>query len=179
MVTAIELAAAFNAGMGQRYAVRLCGGAEEPFYKAASESTPYATIVYRADYLRSALHELAHWCIAGTVRRGLDDYGYWYEADGRSFEQQLAFMRVEAKPQALESIFCRVLGIPFQVSLDNLENGFTRAVTQQFADQVSDEVLRLRAIVWPQRWLELQELLLQLAESYSAFHENQCHTQRA
>ena len=56
MVTAIELADAFNAGMGQRYAVRLCGGAEEPFYKAASESTPYATIVYRADYLRSALH---------------------------------------------------------------------------------------------------------------------------
>ena len=113
------------------------------------------------------------------MRRGLDDYGYWYEADGRSFEQQLAFMRVEAKPQALESIFCRVLGIPFQVSLDNLENGFTSAVTQQLADQVSDEVLRLRAIVWPQRWLELQELLLQLADSYSAFHENQCHTQRA
>lgn len=179
MITAIELADAFNEGMGERYAVRLCGGAAEPFYKAASESTPYAMLVYRADYLRSALHELAHWCIAGKVRRALDDYGYWYEADGRSFEQQLAFMQVEAKPQALESIFCEALGIPFQVSLDNLESGFDSAVTQHFARQVRDEVHNLRTRAWPQRWLELQELLIQLAESDLASGESQCHTQRA
>jgi elongation factor P hydroxylase len=56
------------------------------------------------DYLASALHEVAHWCLAGVERRKLEDYGYWYSPDGRSRGEQSAFENVEARPQALEWI---------------------------------------------------------------------------
>ena len=48
------------------------------------------------------------------------DYGYWYEPDGRSAEQQAEFERVEVKPQALEWIFAQCCGAPFRISADNL-----------------------------------------------------------
>ncbi len=111
-----------------QYNTLLLGGAQEPYYRAARleknrsgviSQTP-AQIEFRQDYVRSALHELAHWCIAGRERRRLDDYGYWYAPDGRTPDQQKAFFRVEIKPQALEQIFCRALGIGFCVSVDNL-----------------------------------------------------------
>jgi elongation factor P hydroxylase len=47
------------------------------------------------------------------------DYGYWYAPEGRDAAQQAAFFRVEAAPQALESIFCEALGVPFSPSVDN------------------------------------------------------------
>ncbi len=103
------------------YSTRLIGGFPEPFYKAAVNGLP-AEIQCTRDFERSALHELAHWCIAGDKRRLVDDYGYWYEPDGRSDEQQEIFFRVEIKPQAVEKHFCMALDIPFQVSLDNLDN---------------------------------------------------------
>ncbi|CAA0096328.1 Elongation factor P hydroxylase [Zhongshania aliphaticivorans] len=64
--------------------------------------------------------EFAHWCIAGERRRQQVDYGYWYEPDGRSLEQQRIFESVEAKPQALEWMFSVAAGLPFRVSIDNL-----------------------------------------------------------
>jgi len=110
------------------YFTVLCGGAKEPFYRATCESTgpdgktrlEPARIEFRQDFVRSALHELAHWCIAGKTRRQIDDYGYWYAPDGRTAEQQRAFFQVEVKPQALEQVFCQALGIDFSVSIDNL-----------------------------------------------------------
>ena len=62
----------------------LIGGATEPYYQPGSPHRIY----FRADYVRSALHEVAHWCVAGRRRRQLPDYGYWYSPDGRDAEQQ-------------------------------------------------------------------------------------------
>jgi len=100
---------------------RLVGGFPEPFYRAADGDAP-AEIQFTRNYERSALHELAHWCVAGNTRRQHDDYGYWYEPDGRSSEQQKLFFEVEVKPQAIESHFCDALQITFDVSVDNLDN---------------------------------------------------------
>jgi elongation factor P hydroxylase len=97
----------------------LQGGAEEPVYLPAQHGSP-ARIIYTRDYFRSALHEIAHWCVAGPARRRLPDFGYWYAADGRNAEQQAAFQQVEVRPQALELLFCAAAGHPFRVSLDNL-----------------------------------------------------------
>lgn len=99
---------------------RLVGGGAEPIYLPADEQEPMHRIIFTLDYFRSALHEIAHWCVAGEERRRLVDYGYWYAADGRSAEQQAAFERVEVKPQALEWLFCEATGHRFRVSLDNL-----------------------------------------------------------
>ena len=103
------------------YNTRLVGGFPEPFYKAAVNDSQ-AEVQFTRDFERSALHELAHWCIAGDKRRLVDDYGYWYEPDGRSDEQQETFFKVEVKPQAIEKHFCMALEIPFQISQDNLDN---------------------------------------------------------
>ena len=101
------------------YNTRLNGGFEEPFYRASS-AAGMAEIQFTRDYERSALHELAHWCVAGEQRRQRDDYGYWYEPDGRGNKQQALFFSVEVKPQAIEKQFCAALDIPFDVSVDNL-----------------------------------------------------------
>ncbi|EED36511.1 diaminobutyrate-2-oxoglutarate transaminase [Luminiphilus syltensis NOR5-1B] len=94
------------------------GGAAEPFYRpATAEQSAY--IFFREDFIASALHEVAHWCLAGPQRRQLPDYGYWYTEDDRDLVQQQAFFTVEARPQALESIFCEMLGVEFRPSIDN------------------------------------------------------------
>lgn len=103
------------------YDTLLRGGAEEPFYQACRAGAP-AVIHYRFDYFRSALHEIAHWCVAGEARRQQDDYGYWYAPDGRSAAQQKEFEQVEVLPQAWELLFCAAAGVAFRVSMDNLEN---------------------------------------------------------
>jgi elongation factor P hydroxylase len=123
-----QLVEHINQEVLRAYSTVLRGGAEEPFYRAPRlEKKPDGTvqelpavIEFRHDYLRSALHELAHWCIAGSQRRKQDDYGYWYEPDGRSCQQQQAFFQVEIKPQALEKTFCEALAVDFTVSIDNL-----------------------------------------------------------
>lgn len=117
---ATDIETIFNSGVGLSYNTVLRGGAEEPFYQAPTAAKPQATIWYRSDYVRSALHELAHWCVAGPERRLRDDYGYWYAPDGRTPEQQRLFFQVEVHPQAIERLFCEALEIPFEVSVDNL-----------------------------------------------------------
>ena len=98
----------------------LVGGAQEPLYTPSADWRP-AQIHFRHDYPSSALHEVAHWCIAGPRRRSCVDYGYWYAPDGRSAEEQRLFVQVEARPQALEWLFSLACGIPFRVSIDNLD----------------------------------------------------------
>lgn len=106
--------------------VLIIGGADEPFYQAASKNTP-ATIYYKDNYPRSLLHEMAHYCLAGQQRRQLDDYGYWYAPCGRTADEQQAFENVEARPQALEKAFCHILGLPFCPSLDDFSgNGASK-----------------------------------------------------
>lgn len=102
------------------YNTRLYGGGEEPLYLPADQADQPHRLIYREDFFASALHEIAHWCIAGAGRRQLVDFGYWYVPDGRNIEQQSAFERVEVKPQALEWIFSEAAGVGFRVSIDNL-----------------------------------------------------------
>lgn len=98
----------------------LIGGYREPLYRPACEDKPRNQVMFTQDYYASALHETAHWLVAGEARRSLEDYGYWYAPDGRNAEEQAEFEKVEAKPQALECILCRAAGFPFKVSVDNL-----------------------------------------------------------
>lgn len=108
----------------KRYNTVLTGGFEEPFYLPPRQGKP-AEIRFTRDYYRSALHELAHWCIAGAARRQLADFGYWYVPDGRSQQQQDAFYRCEVKPQAVEWALSIVCGVRFEVSVDNINNPVT------------------------------------------------------
>lgn len=97
------------------------GGREEPVYLPARAPGDPHRLYYREDFFASALHEVAHWCIAGPERRRQVDFGYWYTPDGRSSAQQQAFEAVEYKPQALEWLFCQASGFRFRVSVDNLD----------------------------------------------------------
>ncbi len=112
----------FGYALGATHHAVLSGGAAEPLYEPATAEAP-AQIHYTGDHLRSALHEIAHWCIAGPARLRMVDYGYWYLPDGRDAAAQQAFEQVEVRPQALELVFCAAMGIPFRVSLDNLGRG--------------------------------------------------------
>ena len=118
---------------------RLVLGDDEPIYIPAGSETPYHQIVFAHGFFSSALHEIAHWCIAGKKRRLLEDYGYWYCPDGRDAAQQADFEKVEIKPQAIEWAFTEAAGRKFQVSTDNLNGaepdreGFTRNVAAQLA----------------------------------------------
>ncbi len=122
------------------FRVRLSGGHREPLYLPAKQPDSYAEIRYREDYIASALHETAHWCIAGDARRQLIDFGYWYVPDGRSAQQQRAFEQVEIKPQALEWIFSNAVGVQFHISADNLSNGSQQSLLA-FSQAVHAQVL--------------------------------------
>ena len=123
------------------HATVLVGGGDEPLYvpSATPDAAPHR-IIYREDYFASALHEVAHWCLAGAERRKLEDYGYWYAPDGRSTSQQEEFERVEARPQALESIFSEACRFGFNLSADNLEGG--QGPSERFARAVKAERAR-------------------------------------
>ncbi|MGR8933994.1 MAG: elongation factor P hydroxylase [Gammaproteobacteria bacterium] len=127
-----------NAQFLADYNTVLRGGFEEPFYLAPRQGRP-AEIRFTRDYYRSALHELAHWCVAGEARRNIDDFGYWYAPDGRTQEQQEAFFKVEVQPQAIEWALSLVCGVKFDVSVDNLSNSvsgadaFKQTVREQLA----------------------------------------------
>lgn len=99
---------------------RLEGGGAEPLYLPAGADCAHHRILYRGDYFASALHEIAHWCIAGPARRQWVDYGYWYHPGERGPAEQLVFEVAEAAPQALEWVFANAAGHPFRISRDNL-----------------------------------------------------------
>lgn len=115
----VEVLAVFHAVFDAE-GVRLAGGFEEPFYRAPGRDGG-AEIRFTRDYLNSSLHEVAHWCIAGSDRRRRDDYGYWYRPDGRNGMEQEEFFRAEAAPQALEQAFAAACGGEFRMSCDNLD----------------------------------------------------------
>lgn len=138
--SAARLEKVFHDCFFDRCSTHLVGGADEPFYQPAISTGESHTLHYRQDYFASALHETAHWCVAGEQRRQLFDFGYWYAPEGRSVEEQQAFEAVESKPQALEWYFSRACGYRFQVSVDNLpvtaggvsdETAFKRRVVEQ------------------------------------------------
>ncbi len=101
------------------YETMLVGGAEEPLYQPAKDGHS-AKLVFREDFPASALHEIAHWCIAGARRRQQEDFGYAYICGPRSAEEQDAFFAAELKTQSLERAFAAALGLEFRPSADNL-----------------------------------------------------------
>lgn len=132
-----DLIRIFNDCFKQTYNTILARGDDEPVYLPADEHRVHHTIYFAHGFFSSALHECAHWLIAGKERRTLEDYGYWYVPDGRNAEQQCLFQSVEVKPQALEWILSRAANYRFQFSIDNLNGApadidqFKQAVYQQ------------------------------------------------
>lgn len=134
-----DLITIFNAFFAEKYNTQLVKGDEEPIYLPADEQRSYHAIVFAHGFFSSALHECAHWLIAGKERRKQVDFGYWYLPDGRSAEQQKLFQSMEVKPQAMEWVLSVAAGHRFRVSIDNLNGGeadtdaFKQAVYQQVA----------------------------------------------
>ncbi len=142
----------FNQCFLDEFCTRLVGGAEEPLYQPAQTLGEYHVLHYRGDYFASALHEVAHWCIAGAERRQQIDFGYWYAPDGRSAKKQQAFECVERKPQALEWFFSQACGYRFRVSADNLGGAIdTMPDTAAFRVSVLDQALHWQRIGLPHR----------------------------
>ena len=128
---------------------RLVLGGDEPIYIPAGNEKPYHQIVFAHGFFSSALHEIAHWCIAGEKRRLLEDYGYWYCPDGRDATQQADFEKVEIKPQAIEWAFTEAAGRKFQVSTDNL-NG-AQPDREGFTHNVAAQLTRYKELGFPLR----------------------------
>lgn len=129
----------FNQCFESKYNTRLLKGEDEPIYLPANEHSTYNSLFFAHGFFSSALHECAHWLIAGKERRKLVDFGYWYEPDGRNEQQQKLFQQVEVKPQALEWILSVAANHPFRVSIDNL-NG-TKTDTKPFKEAIYQQVL--------------------------------------
>lgn len=135
-----DLIALFHDCFFKEYNTILAYGSDEPLYLPADSQRPHHTIYFAHGFFRSALHECAHWLIAGEERRKKIDYGYWYEPDGRSPDQQKLFEKVEVKPQAMEWVLSQAALINFEVSIDNLNGfsadveGFKSAVKKQMED---------------------------------------------
>lgn len=135
----------------------LIRGDDEPVYLPADAHCPRHRVVFAHGFYASALHEIAHWCIAGRQRRQLLDYGYWYEPDGRDAEQQAAFERVEVRPQAVEWGLCLAAGFRFQVSVDNLSG---LAVDREgFQRRVYEELRRCWSGAFPPRARRFMDVL--------------------
>jgi elongation factor P hydroxylase len=132
-----DLITLFNQCFLEEYNTRLVKGEDEPIYLPADETRPNHALFFAHGFFSSALHECAHWLIAGAYRRTLIDFGYWYVPDGRNEEQQGLFQQVEVKPQATEWILSAAAGHKFRISIDNLDGdpadtiAFKKAVHQQ------------------------------------------------
>ncbi|WP_085298655.1 elongation factor P hydroxylase [Cognaticolwellia mytili] len=134
-----DLISLFETTFFQQYNTRLVKGDKEPVYLPVSETCEYNQIVFAHGYYASALHEISHWCLAGSARRLLEDFGYWYLPDGRDQQQQIEFEKVEIKPQAIEWALCVAVGKKFDVSTDNL-SGSGQTDRFAFKDKVYQQV---------------------------------------
>jgi len=132
-----EIILIFNGLFFSRYNIRLEGGANEPIYLPSNSDCKTNRLIFCNNYVSSALHEVAHWCLAGDERLKMIDYGYWYNSDGRSNIAQKKFEEVEVKPQALEWIFSIASNNIFHVSVDNLDGD--REPSWYFSKAISDQ----------------------------------------
>ena len=151
----LEIAHTFNRLFAKSHNTVIKGGASELLYKPP-EGNRRSVIRYIRDSAPSALHEIAHWCIAGRNRRELIDYGYWYTPPPRSLFAQHLFFAVEARVQALESLFADVAGLPFHLSADDVHPSHGEALDDSiaradFAVQVERGVETWRSRGLPER----------------------------
>jgi elongation factor P hydroxylase len=132
-----DLITLFNHCFTDSHETQLAYGADDPLYQPAHPDHPYHMIYFAHGFFSSALHECAHWFIAGEARRKLTDFGYWYIPDGRNEQQQQLFQQVEVKPQAIEYLLSLAAGYQFHFSIDNLQGepvdttAFEQAVLKQ------------------------------------------------
>ena len=136
---------------------QLIGGADEPLYTPSLITEKPHQLFFRENFVSSALHEIAHWCIAGKERRLQPDFGYWYQPDGRTVDEQAKFEAMEVKPQALEWIFSNACAQKFTPSADNLnafdtqksdDTAFKQALVQQAQDWCKSQQLPPRAKIF-------------------------------
>ncbi len=163
-----EIARRFNAAFSRSHGTVLIGGALEPRYLPARGHRP-AVIRYTRDYAQSALHELAHWCLAGPRRRTRVDYGYWYLPPPRTPLQQRQFEAVETPVQGLELIMAAATGVRFHVSADNpgeahgdsvgFEKGIFESATRRLKAGLNPRTLAVLDAL-NSRWIEPLEARL-------------------
>ena len=115
-----DLINTFNNTFSEHFNTVLVAGDDEPIYLPKDEQHSQHRIIFANGFYASALHEIAHWLVAGEQRRLQTDYGYWYEPDGRDAQQQAEFEKVEITPQAIEWAIAASCGFKFDVSADNL-----------------------------------------------------------
>ena len=156
-----RLAAIFAACFAETENTLLVGGADEPLYQPSGEGQARNLLYFRDDYFASALHEIAHWCIAGPERRTRVDFGYWYAPEGRNSAQQQAFEAVEVKPQALEWLFSLACGYHFRVSVDNFGPQGELADTTAFRLAVAEQARHWQAAGLPQRAAQFFDALVE------------------
>lgn len=118
-----QVAGRFNACFGGHCGLGLprtllVGGAAEPLYLPPADARP-AVIRYAHDYATSALHEIAHWCLATPAERRLVDYGLSYRPPPRAPAEQALFYAAEVPVQALEMLLAAAAGVTFHFSADN------------------------------------------------------------
>jgi len=135
----------------------LVAGDEEPIYLPADDSSPHNRVIFAHGFYSSALHEIAHWCVAGEERRKLVDFGYWYKPDGRTEHEQEEFERVEVRPQAFEWLLAEAAGHRFHFSADNLSSGL--GASDSFKQAVWDTLMELLEKGLPARLGQLVEAL--------------------
>lgn len=147
----------FNRTFEQEYNTKLVKGGEEPLYVPANDRVPYHAIYFARGFYSSALHEIAHWLVAGKERRKLEEFGYWYEPDGRSAQRQREFEKVEVKPQAIEWILATAAGFRYFASSDNLDGN--PGDTQPFKQAVYEQVKIYAEKGLPKRAEKLRQAL--------------------
>lgn len=153
----------FNQCFEVTHQTRLVFGGDEPWYLPKNAERAYHSVIFAHGFFSSALHECAHWLIAGQARRLQEDYGYWYAPDGRNHDEQRLFEQVEVKPQALEWILSRAAKHRFQFSLDNL-NG-SPADVDVFQQRVYDAAQSYLQHGLPPRAYQFHQALLSHYES--------------
>lgn len=153
-----ELIHLFNQCFQNNYQTVLVKGEGEPIYIPQNDTSAYHQLIFAHGFYSSALHEIAHWCVAGDERRALEDFGYWYKPDGRTLEDQRVFEQVEVKPQALEWIFSVCAGCRFRVSADNLAAGI--GASDAFKASVHTQVLKYLEKGLPARAKQFVQALL-------------------
>lgn len=144
-----ELIVLFNQLFQSSLNTILVRGDDEPVYLPADQENPHHRIIFAHGFYASALHEVAHWCVAGPERRKLEDFGYWYKPDGRSAEEQAEFEKVEVRPQAFEWLMSQAAGHRFHFSADNLSSDI--GASGHFKTDVLDTVHSLLEQGLPER----------------------------
>jgi elongation factor P hydroxylase len=153
---AARIVATFNRLFGESHRTQLVGGGTEPLYEPATVDAP-ARIVFTHDYPASALHEAAHWCLAGDARRAQRDYGYWYSPGPRDARARSAFFATECDVQAVEALLAEACGVRFVISADDFAAPHDEL--EAFERRVRDRIAMRRMRGLPARAVRLRDAL--------------------